>query len=540
MRTRYFAPRGDAGGAAGARDEAGAVLLLALMFLGAIGLIVGGLATWTANDLSNSIQFQQDRAAQYALSNVTQLAMQNIRYTPLIGANQTLNASPPSYCWGPTPAPGTGTVSEQTVDVNNNNEQITVAAWCSTVWNPSSKYTRVVTVSSCLTSLVSTPNSGSSLTSVQTSAALCAQNPGLQTTVTFDDYSDASPSANPSACLSPPAGTCGAGMTVNNSMIGSKAPTVSSVQAQSGPITGGTVITVTGKRFVPGTTGTPPVPLTQVNFVLTSATANATPNAAIAGQSVSVSSSTQLTVTTPPSTQSGSYFVVVTTANGSSPTSTQGQFTYQGVVPTVTSVAANDGTTTGSAAGGTGITITGKGFIANPVTATSVTFIASDGTKVTAPFIQVNPYTQLPDGTWVQTITATTPGVTEVATYNVVVVVNGISSTNANAQFTFTPLTPLVASVNPTAATTQHSGVVLTITGVGFINGSTTVQLVPTSGHGSTLTLTSVAVSGSTQVTGTVPSGGSNGSTYYVEVTTTSGGPSCSPSGCAGVPTYQY
>ena len=154
------------------RGESGAALVLALLFLVVIGLIVGGLSSWTANSLTNSLHFQTDRSAQYALSSTSQVAIQNIRYTPLLGSNQTLNASPPSYCWGPTPAAGTGTVSELTVL----NDQVVV--WCSTVWTPTSSSTRVVTVSACLTSVVPTPPSGSSLASVQAAATQCAASPG--------------------------------------------------------------------------------------------------------------------------------------------------------------------------------------------------------------------------------------------------------------------------------------------------------------------------------------------------------------------------
>src|SRR5271165_5564156 len=66
------------------RDESGAVLVLALIFMVAVGLIVGGLASWTSNDLKNALNFQSARNAQYALSSASQLAIQNIRYTPLL------------------------------------------------------------------------------------------------------------------------------------------------------------------------------------------------------------------------------------------------------------------------------------------------------------------------------------------------------------------------------------------------------------------------------------------------------------------------
>jgi len=76
-------------------------------------------------------------APQYALSSATQVAVSNIRYTPLLNSNQTLNASPPSYCWG-TSAP-----SELTIQSGEGTQSNQVAVWCSTAWNPSSVSTRV-------------------------------------------------------------------------------------------------------------------------------------------------------------------------------------------------------------------------------------------------------------------------------------------------------------------------------------------------------------------------------------------------------------
>ena len=520
-----------------ARDDAGAVLVLALMFLVVIGVIVGALASWTANSLTNSVHFQADRSAQYALSSTSQLAIQNIRYTPLLGSNQTLNASPPSYCWGPTPSAGTGTVSELTVQGDQ------VAVWCSTVWTPTSSATRVVTVSACLTSVVPTPPSGSSLASVRAAATQCASSPGLQTNVTFDDYSAANPSVNPGVCISPPNGTCGQGMTINSSTTGTVNPTVTSLSTTTGPLTGGTPLTVTGTGFVTGQG------LTTVNFIAT----NLAANIVFAGVNVTVSSPTSLSVTTPPATTVTSYYVIVSTTNGSSQAGPQAQFTYQPVVPTVTSVATSTNATCnnvqppcGSAAGGTSITISGAGFL-SPVAGdnTKVNFVdtANNAVVLQAAYLTVNGYTN-----GVQTITATTPGIVQDSTYYVTVTTFPAGGTSASGPtwpsgtpiFTYTPLYPVVASVNPTSG---GSGTSITVTGIGFVSGGTTVQLVPTGGGGSTLNATSVTVSSSTTLTATVPSGGQNNGTYYVEITTTTGGASCPPGGCGSggaAPIYTY
>jgi hypothetical protein len=495
------------------RDEAGAVLVLALVFMLAIGLIVGGLATWTSTDLVNALNFQNDREAQYALSSTTQVAIQNIRYTPLF--NSTLNASPPSYCWG------SGPNSELTYGSNQ------VAVWCSTLWNPSSSSTRVVTLSACLTSIATT-------------APACAANPGLQTIVTFDDYSSSNPTANPGFCLTPPNGTCGSGMTMNSSSSNTVNPTVTALSSTQGPLTGSGTLTVTGTGFVSNASSV----YTTVSFVST----NAAANIVLQGTNVNVTSSTSLSVTIPPALALGAYYVLVSTPNGSSAavnssTGFTSEYTYQSVIPTVTSIATagTEGTSCptgdvcGSAAGGTALTISGTGFLANPSNATTVNFVdtANAAVVVSAKYLTVNAYVS-----GVQTITVTTPGIAQDSTYYVTVTTAPGGTSAEGPIFTFQPLTPVVASVSPTSGGANTS---VTVTGIGFVSGATTVQLVPTSGGGNTLNATGVSVSSSTTLTATIPSGGTNNQTYFVEVTTTTGGASCPTGGCgSAVPEYTY
>ena len=271
-----------------------------------------------------------------------------------------------------------------------------------------------------------------------------------------------------------------------------------------------------------------------MNFIAT----NLSANIVFPGVNVTVSSPTSLTVTTPPATTVTSYYVIVSTANGSSQAGPQAQFTYQPVVPTVSGIATVSGGTSGSAAGGTSITISGTGFL-SPVAGdnTKVTFVdtANNAVVLQAPYISVNGYKN-----GVQTITATTPGIVQDTTYYVTVTTFPAGGTSATGPiFTYVPLTPVVASVNPTSG---GSGTSITVTGIGFVSGGTTVQLVPT-GNGSTLNATNVAVSASTTLTATVPSGGQNNATYYVEITTTTGGASCPNSGCGSggaAPIYTY
>ena len=506
-----------------ASDETGAALILALLFLVVIGLIVGGLASWTANDLSDAVVFQNARSAEFALNSATQLAIQNIRYAPLINPNasgdETLNASPPEYCW--VPGPG----SELTT------QGVTVAVWCSTQWNPALSTTRKVTISACI--IPSSVTIGTS--NWQSLASSCAASPGLQTEVSFDDYKSNLSTSSP--CTS----TCGTGMTIDSSSTGPTDPTVTALSTQppttpaSGPVTGGTALTITGSGFVNGSTTVYFVDPSAVNLVTT-----------IAPISVTFNSATSISVTTPGVTTSANYYVVVSTPNGNSLDGPQ--FAYQPVTPTISSITP----TSGSANGGTAVTINGTGFLANGNgDLTTVTFTnTADATNCptdstncpTAPDLSVNS-----SGT---VITATAPSIITGTTYYVTVTTlpGGTTAQSANFEFTFQPYYPVADSITPTSG---GNGTSVTITGLGFLSGGTTVTLIPTNGGNGTLTLTNVSVSSPTSLTAQVPTGGTNGAMYYVSITTTwnatqyqscnasgSGGiPSCSSE---GAPTYQY
>jgi hypothetical protein len=186
----------------GARNENGAVLVLALVFLIAVGGIITALATWGMNDLNNTGEFTAARTLQYGVSSATEVAIQNIRYTPLWSTQTAQNATPsqPTSCWG----------SGQMSDLTTNGED--VAVWCSTVWTPLSANTRTVTLSACPV----TASEEAAETDPQI-AASCASNPTLQANVTFGDY--------PPNQISPPttgecAVYCGTTMTVNSWLWG--------------------------------------------------------------------------------------------------------------------------------------------------------------------------------------------------------------------------------------------------------------------------------------------------------------------------------
>ncbi len=134
------------------------------------------------------------------------------------------------------------------------------------------------------------------------------------------------------------------------------APTVTSVAPASGPIAGGTAITITGTNFAAGAAVT---------------------LGGAAATGVTVVTSTTITATTP-AHAAGAVTVTVTNADTQSGSRPNG-FTYIGPAPTVTSVAPPSGST----AGGTAITVTGTNFVAGATVtmggtaATSVTVLTS-------------------------------------------------------------------------------------------------------------------------------------------------------------------
>lgn len=173
------------------RDDTGGVLILALVFIIAVGLIVGALANLTMNDLNNTTVFNSVRAQQYAANSAVEVAVQSMRYAPLVAAGQTLNAVPPSYCWGNGP---TSTLT----NVNG----VSISVWCSTIQDLASADTRTVTFYACDPSV---------------SASACESAPKLQAVVIYDDYfagSSNAPLTESCDLQPPPLRACGAGMTI--------------------------------------------------------------------------------------------------------------------------------------------------------------------------------------------------------------------------------------------------------------------------------------------------------------------------------------
>ena len=88
-------------------DEEGAILILALAYLVLVGLVVALLSTWVSNNLNNSSNFTEANSMTVAASGMTDLAIQYVRYNPLISNSTTVELPTPFVpCWGGTSVHG--------------------------------------------------------------------------------------------------------------------------------------------------------------------------------------------------------------------------------------------------------------------------------------------------------------------------------------------------------------------------------------------------------------------------------------------------
>ncbi|HEY3815050.1 MAG TPA: IPT/TIG domain-containing protein [Caulobacteraceae bacterium] len=245
----------------------------------------------------------------------------------------------------------------------------------------------------------------------------------------------------------------------------SSLPAVTAVSPNSGPVSGGVSVTISGSAFSGATS---------VKF-------------GTAAASFTVNGDTQITATLPAGAV-GVVDVTVTTSAGTSVTSAADHFSYAsaGDPPAVSSISP----TAGSPAGGTTVIISGSALSG----ATSVKF----GTKAATSFT-VNTDGQItaisPSGSGTVAVTVTTP--------------LGTSATGFS-QFTY-QAAPLVSLVNP-ATGPSAGGTSVTITGTGYI-GATQVMFGTTPAasftvvSASKITAVSPAGTGVVDVLVTTPSG---------------------------------
>ena len=161
------------------RDEAGTSLVMALVFLVAIGMSVGALVSLTGNNLLNTSNLKSQRSLEYAAQGAAEVAVQNVRY----GYS--------AYTTTAVCTPGGGTVS---LDGDS------MSVYCSGTLSALSASTRTVSFYACASS---------------TTQAACIASPVVQATVVFDDYSLASTYI----CSASGTTTCGTGETVQSWIV---------------------------------------------------------------------------------------------------------------------------------------------------------------------------------------------------------------------------------------------------------------------------------------------------------------------------------
>jgi outer membrane protein assembly factor BamB len=247
-------------------------------------------------------------------------------------------------------------------------------------------------------------------------------------------------------------------------------PVITNVSPNSGPVTGGTTVTITGTGFTDAGA---------VDF----GPANVSTNWTIVNFSTIIA--------TAPVGQLGAYDIQVSNPSGNSTPVAADKYTYTTPpVPTISAVSPASGPSTG----GTTVTITGAGLTGT----SSVDFGPGNPSAV---------YTVNSD----TSITATVPPGTLGAVDVTVVTAGGTSTTSAADRFTYTaPPPPTVTGVSSSSA---PIGTVLTITGTNLM-GATAIDFGPgnpatsvTVANGSTIYAAAPPGTGTVDVTVTTPGG---------------------------------
>ncbi len=458
-----------------AQDEAGATLVLALVFLVAVSLIVLGLLNWVGTSLTATISFSSERVQEADATSAVNLAIQESRITfasqmeNAFGGTTASATSQPSNCWFNN---GTG---QQPPQIGNDTQ---IYVWCSMIWQPFSANTRIVTYSACPYTV---------------SNVACAAAPLLQVVEVFDDYPPGVgvPLVNPVQCNF--YNYCGQSMTQVSWTWRPTVPVVASVSPSTTSIAGGAPITVTGTGFLPGSS---------VNFTEESGGAPTSNNAVVTVPASQVSASnctgpnstcTTLSLPAPSVTSgvptgslAGNYFVTVTTPGmataGGNPTpgatslfvQPGGVLNYSNVTPTVTAISGTSvsgGVPGGNITGGSTITLTGTGFFSTPNFAAQVWLYcdtaATNSNCSGASPVMANNVNVVSD----TSITAVTPAVTTAGYWYVQVdTIGGDSTQPPTLDFNYGVQVPIIINLSPTSGA---AGTQINLTGDNFLTGST-------------------------------------------------------------------
>ena len=252
------------------------------------------------------------------------------------------------------------------------------------------------------------------------------------------------------------------------------APTITNLDPNSGPLTGGGYTTITGTNFID---------VTGVSF-------------GDQPTSYLVNDATSINAYIPGGETADNVNVSVTTVAGTTPSTAASQYTYVDIVvpppPAVTSLSPN----TGSPSGGMVVTITGTGF-------TGATDVVFGGTSATT--FTVDGDTQ---------ITATAPA--GLGTVDVTVSgPNGTSAITLADEYTY--FSPIVTGISP-ASGSAGGGTKVVVTGQ-YFEGATDVSF-----DGVSATSFTVNAAG-TSITAVVPAEAGAGTTPVDVTVTTNGGP---------------
>ena len=269
------------------------------------------------------------------------------------------------------------------------------------------------------------------------------------------------PTSDTSLTVTSPAGTGTQNVTVVVTLAGGAsatsnalpfvyvpAPTVTSVAASSGTVTGGTDVVLTGADFQPGAT---------VMFGSSDGSVDLTGDSP--ARPLSVLDPTSIRATTPAGIVGPTNVVVINPDGqlGALAVASPSHFSYTGTPPSITTFSP----ASGSSLGGVPFTITGAGFLPG----VSVEFAALAETNAPkVAFVSVSA-----DGT---TITGSTPphpaGIVDVKITNI----GGGTATNAGAH-TFIPApTPTISAVSVNTGSSLGN-TTLVVTGTNFVGGAT-------------------------------------------------------------------
>ncbi len=256
-------------------------------------------------------------------------------------------------------------------------------------------------------------------------------------------------------------GSLGNAFTVVNPPI----PTVTGISPVTGPIAGGTTVTITGTNLAGATA---------VTFGTTAAT-------------YTVTSATSITATSPAGSSAGIVDITVTTPGGISATSPADQFTYK-ITPIVTSISPNNGYVATSVT----VTIAGSNFIAG----STVVLQKSDASPITATGVIVNSASQITCTFLLPPMSSTSAGQWDI------VVTDANGSGTLPGAFQVKNIPPTLTSISPTSgyASSLMLFPPITITGTNFVPG-TQPTIWMQKGSVKTQVSLSVTVQSSTQMT---------------------------------------